>query len=512
LLRPSGGAGPRPRRRPDPQRARLTIHVAAPAAQLAAIALPVLAATDHQPAALPALFPGIPAQPLAEAAALVTQAEHTGSPGSLQQLPRPLARPRRLLLVGVGAGDEAGWRAAGAALARAARREPSLGIALPADVPPGPVRGLAEGLLLAAYQFRLGKTAAADAPRLRRVTLLAEQAERLRDEVALAGTVAEATCLARDLTNMPSLVKNPEWFAGQVRRAAAGVPGLRLRVRGQAELVAEGFGGILAVGSGSATEPRLVELAWRPRGAREHVVLIGKGITFDSGGISIKTRDGMKLMRKDMAGAAAVVAATLAAARLRLPVRVTALAPLAENMPGGQAWRPGDLVRHYGGQTTEVHNTDAEGRVVLADALAYASRRLAPDRLIDLATLTGAARVALGKQTAALYTGDDAFAGELAEAAEAAGENIWRMPLVEEYRELILSDLADVVNIGHDSSAGSIAAALYLQEFTGTARDCWAHVDMSAPSWADSNDAELVRGATGWGVRTLLRWLMTRTA
>ncbi|MBO0871391.1 MAG: leucyl aminopeptidase family protein, partial [Micromonosporaceae bacterium] len=403
------------------------------------------------------------------------------------------------------------WRAAGAALARAARREPGLGVALPDEVPPGAVLGLAEGLLLAAYRFRLGRTAPADAPRLRRVTLLAERPARLQPELARAGTVAEATYLARDLTNMPSLVKNPEWFAGQVRRAAAGVPGLRLRVWGPAELAAEGFGGILAVGSGSASGPRLVELAWRPRGVREHVVLVGKGITFDSGGISIKSRDGMKLMRKDMAGAAAVVATTLAAARLRLPVRVTALAPLAENMPGGGAWRPGDLVRHYGGQTTEVRNTDAEGRVVLADALAYASRRLGPDLLVDLATLTGAARVALGRQTAALYTADDALAAELAGAAQAAGENLWRLPLVEEYREQIRSDHADVVNVG-DGTAGSIAAALYLREFTGAARDRWVHLDMSAPSWADNNDAELAKGATGWGVRTLLRWLIARTA
>jgi leucyl aminopeptidase len=328
--------------------------------------------------------------------------------------------------------------------------------------------------------------------------------------LARARCAAELTCLARDLTNTPSLEKSPAWFASRVARAAAGTSGLRLTVREPRELAAEGFGGILAVGGGSSRGPRLVELGWRPRGVRRHVVLVGKGITFDTGGISIKTRDGMKLMRKDMAGAAAIVAATLGAARLGLPVRVTALAPLAENMPSGSAWRPGDVVRHYGGQTTEVLNTDAEGRVVLADALSYAARRLNPDVLVDLATLTGATAVALGKRTAALYSENDELAAQLRAAAAAAGENMWRMPLPDDYLELCASDLADVANVTLDGSAGSVAAALYLREFAGAARNHWAHLDMSAPSWADGADGELSKGATGWGVRTLLRWLETQ--
>jgi leucyl aminopeptidase len=235
---------------------------------------------------------------------------------------------------------------------------------------------------------------------------------------------------------------------------------------------------------------------------------VGKGITFDSGGISIKPREAMKLMRKDMGGAAAVIAATLGAAAMGLPVRVTALAPMAENMIGAGAFRPGDVVTHYGGKTSEILNTDAEGRVVLADVLVYAARRLAPDLLVDLATLTGANAVALGKRTAALYSDNDALAGELAAAAASAGENVWRMPLHEDYLEMLGSDVADLVNSA-EGGAGSVTAALYLREFTGTARDRWAHFDMSAPSWADSSDGELVKGATGWGVRTLLRWLET---
>ncbi|MCM0674234.1 peptidase M17 [Micromonospora phytophila] len=293
-----------------------------------------------------------------------------------------------------------------------------------------------------------------------------------------------------------------------VAAAVADVADLHLRVREPDELAAEGFGGILAVGGGSASGPRLVELDWRPADARTHVVLVGKGITFDTGGISIKPVPAMKLMRKDMAGAAAVVAATLGAAALRLPVRVTTLAPLAENMLSGSAFRPGDVVRHYGGTTSETTNSDAEGRLVLADALAYAVRELKPDLLVDLATLTGANAVALGKRTGALYSENDALAADVLAAVHAAGEAAWRMPLPTDYVEHLGSELADL-HSSPDRGAGSVMAALYLREFTGELRDRWLHVDMSAPSWAEGDDAELTKGATGWGVRSLLRWLGT---
>jgi leucyl aminopeptidase len=306
-------------------------------------------------------------------------------------------------------------------------------------------------------------------------------------------------------------LKSPEWLADQVTAAAGGHAGLRVAVREPAQLAADGFGGILAVGGGSVRGPRLVEIGWQPADARTHVVLVGKGITFDTGGISIKPRDAMKLMRKDMAGAAAVVAAAIGAAALRLPVRVTALAPLAENMVSGSAFRPGDVVRHYGGLTSETTNSDAEGRLVLADALAYAVHRLAPDLLVDLATLTGANAVALGKRTAALYSDSDELAGEVLAAAAESGESAWRMPLPIDYIEYLGSDLADLYS-APDRGAGSVVAALYLREFTGELSDRWVHIDMSAPSWAEGNDGELAKGATGWGVRALLRWLATLTA
>jgi leucyl aminopeptidase len=453
----------------------------------------------------------VPSRVAELATAFLADVEHTGAAGSVQALPRPGEVPRRLLLVGVGTGDEAGWRAAGAALSRAVQKEERLAVGLAAGAGPEALRGLVEGLLLASYRFRLAADPPDAAPTLRQVTVLvpeglAPEDADFTEALHVAQVTAEATYLARDLTNTPSQEKSPAWFAGQVTRAAAKRSGLTVKVRDPERLAAEGFGGILAVGGGSTRGPRLVELAWRPRHAERHVVLVGKGITFDSGGINLKTREGMKLMRKDMAGAAAIMAATLAAAQLNLPLRITALAPLAENMVSGHSARPGDIVRHYGGKTSEIINTDAEGRLVLADVLAYAARRLRPDLLVDLATLTGANAVALGKRTAALYSESDELAEQLAEAAGEAGEKVWRLPLTDDYVELFASEIADLANAA-EGGPGSIIAALYLREFTGTARDRWVHLDMSAPSWADSGDGELVKGATGWGVRTLLRWL-----
>jgi leucyl aminopeptidase len=440
-----------------------------------------------------------------EARELCRTADDPGRAGAVQTLARPLRTPAKVLLVGVGAADEAGWRQAGAAAARSVPGDERLRIALPDDVSPAAVRGLAEGLWLAGYRFR----DAPKGPRSAEVELVTQTPQPYASALATAMATAESVWFARDLTNMPSSVKNPAWFAEQVIAAAATRPGLTVTVRDEHRLAAEGFGGIVAVGGGSVTPPRLVELSWQPPDAGDavpHVVLVGKGITFDTGGISIKTREGMKLMRKDMGGAAAVIAATLGAADLRLPVRVTALAPLAENAVSGSAYRPGDVITHFDGTTSESTNSDAEGRLVLADALGYAVARLEPDVIIDLATLTGANSVALGNRTAALYSHDDDLAAALAAAGAAAGEQMWRMPLPDDYVEYLHSDIAD----RHSSpaqGAGSVVAALYLQEFLGDRIDHWAHFDMSAPSWAGKSDGELVKGATGWGARTLLRWL-----
>jgi leucyl aminopeptidase len=324
-----------------------------------------------------------------------------------------------------------------------------------------------------------------------------------------ARAVAEGVYLARDLTNTPSDRKCPKWLAERAGSAAAGVAELRVAIWDEKRLETAGFGAVLAVGRGSANPPRLVQLGWNPPGARTHVVLVGKGITFDTGGINVKSRDSMKLMRKDMGAAATVIAATVVAARLQLPVRITTLAPLAENAFGGDAMRPGDVVRHWGGLTTEVLNTDAEGRLVLADTLAYVTATECPDVVIDLATLTGAQSVALGKRTAALFTESDHLAVALSEAATAAGESLWRLPLVEDYRDCLTGQVADLANIAmdRDPGAGAVVAALFLREFTGAARSRWAHLDISGPAWSDSATGELAKGATGWGVRTIVNFL-----
>ncbi|MFI7541232.1 leucyl aminopeptidase family protein [Actinoplanes sp. NPDC049599] len=446
----------------------------------------------------------VPADLAAELAALLSSADDPGQPGAVQVLPRPTRQPGKVLLAGVGPGDEAGWRAAGAAVIRTVRPDEPLQIQLLAGVPADALRGLAEGLWLGGYRFR----DAPKGPRTTEITIAAGESQAYGQSLETARVTAAATWLARDLANTPASVKNPAWFAEQVVAEAATRPGLTVTVREPEQLAAEGFGGILAVGGGSATPPRLLELSWDPGPASRHVVLVGKGITFDTGGLSIKTRDGMKLMKKDMSGAAAVVAATLGAADLRLPVRVTALAPLAENAVSGSAYRPGDVITQYDGSTTESTNSDAEGRLVLADALAYAVAELRPDVVLDLATLTGANSVALGKRTAALYSHDDALARSLAAAGEAAGERMWRLPLPDDYLDYLHSDIAD----RHSSptrGAGSVVAALFLSEFLGDQLDRWAHLDMSAPSWAEQDDADLSQGATGWGTRTLLRWLPT---
>jgi leucyl aminopeptidase len=474
------------------------IRVAAESGAARAVALPVLAAPTGPE--LPSTVYELPEEARAEAAELL--GEFDGEAGATRVLRRPLRTPGHLLLAHAGGGDEAGWRAAGAAVSRAFEDETSITVAMPADASPAAVRGLVEGLSLAAYRFSMSGEPAVE----RDVTVVVGDPSRYGSALATAIATAEATRLARDLTNTPSSLKNPAWFAGQVVAAVDGRPGLSVTVREPEQLAVEGFGGILAVGGGSASPPRLVELSWHPPGARSHVVLVGKGITFDTGGISIKPVDAMKIMRKDMGGAAAVIAATLGAAALDLPVRVTALAPLAENLLSGSAFRPGDVVRHYGGLTSETTNSDAEGRLVLADALAYAVERLSPDLLIDLATLTGANAVALGKRTAALYSESDDLAAALIGAAAEAGEQAWRMPLAADYVEYLGSEVADLYS-APDRGAGSVTAALFLREFLGDRRDRWVHLDMSAPSWSDSADGVLPKGATGWGVRTLLRWL-----
>ncbi|TDB90485.1 leucyl aminopeptidase [Actinomadura sp. KC216] len=427
-----------------------------------------------------------------------------GEPGEITATQVRLGdRMRELLLYGVGDAAPADLRKAGAALARRGRGR----TALVAGVPAGDLAAFVEGALLACYEFKIG---APPHPAKKAVGTLAVLTEAGPESDAPAielGTArARATALARDLANTPSREKDPSWLAAQAERVAADA-GLTVRVRGEKELVEEGFGGLIAVGAGSSRPPRLIELSYLPdEPAERHVVLVGKGITFDSGGLSLKPNEGMKTMKTDMAGGAAVIAVMSALRGLGVRARVTGLVAAAENMPSGSSMRPSDVISHYGGTTSEVLNTDAEGRLVLADALAYADAELAPDVVVDVATLTGAAKVALGLRHAALFATDDALAAALTEAGTEAGERVWRMPLVEDYRAAIDSDVADINNIGRGGyGGGSITAALFLREFAGDRP--WAHLDIAGPGRSTSDDAELTRGATGFGTRLLLTWL-----
>ena len=414
--------------------------------------------------------------------------------------------PRELLLYGVGEGGPARLRRAAAALARRGRGRTAL-VAQAPDADPAGVAAFAEGALLGSYTFTIG--AAASRPPLGTFALTGADPAALRDAAGRGTRVAAATALARDLANTPSTEKDPSWLAARAEEIAAQA-GLAVRVRGEKELAEGGFGGLLAVGAGSARPPRLIELSYpgagRSTGAGRHVVLVGKGITFDTGGLSLKPNEGMKTMKTDMAGGAVVMAVMSALRDLGVRDRVTGLVAAAENMPSGSSMRPGDVITHYGGTTCEVLNTDAEGRLVLADALAYADAELDPDVIVDVATLTGAAKVALGLRHGALFARDDDLARALTEAGAAAGEPVWRLPLVEDYRRAIESDVADVANIERRGfGGGSIMAALFLREFVGDRT--WAHLDIAGPGRSTSEDGELTKGATGFGARLLLAWL-----
>jgi leucyl aminopeptidase len=432
-------------------------------------------------------------------------ARATGKAGEVTAVPVHRDGVDRVLLVGVGGGSDRELRRASAAMVRGAAGSRSLATTLAADRPPESVRPIAEALGLASYSFSL-QPGRKPAP-LKRARLVVDEPALVRAHLARVRVVTEAVTRARDLANAPSLGKSPAWLAGQARELGEGA-GVAVSVREVAALEAEGFGGVLAVGQGSARPPCFVEMTWAPAGATRHVVLVGKGITFDSGGLSLKQADPMMAMKTDMAGGAAVIATMAALQALDVPARVTGLIPMAENMPSGSSVRPSDVVTHYGGRTDEVVNTDAEGRVVLADALAYAVATLSPDVIVDIATLTGAASRGLGRRHGALYTTTEELREELLGAASAAGERLWPMPLAADYRDALDSDIADLRNIADPRrhySGGSIVAALFLREFVGTVP--WAHLDVAGPARSDVDEDEVTKGATGFGVRTFLSWL-----
>jgi leucyl aminopeptidase len=408
---------------------------------------------------------------------------------------------------------EALRRAVGAAV-RELAGTPSVALAVPAD-DVELATAAAEGALLGAYAYRAYRRRTADAakPPVEQLLLITSRHRdrALAAAVDRAHVVAEAVAATRDLVNCPPVDLYPASFADAAREQAAGLP-VKVTVLDETQLAADGYGGLLGVGQGSVRPPRLVKVAYAPRGASRHVALVGKGITFDSGGLSIKPAQGMETMKLDMAGAAAVLQTVLAAARLRLRVRVTGWLCLAENMPSATAQRPSDVITIYGGRTVEVLNTDAEGRLVLADGIVAAAEEK-PDAIVDIATLTGAQMIALGNRVSAVMGSDDDLVAHVRAAADAAGEQVWPMPLPEELRGSMDSPVADIANVG-ERFGGMLVAGLFLREFVPTLegdaqrRVPWAHLDIAGPAFNESSPHGYTgKGGTGVGVRTLLTLL-----
>jgi leucyl aminopeptidase len=415
------------------------------------------------------------------------------------------------LLLGLGPRAEvtaASLRKAGAALARRARTATSV-VTTVLDAAPDTVdraaaaQAFAEGIALGNYQFLEYKTKA-EPSKLERVEVRARGGARVQSALDRGTLVSGAVSWARDIVNQPAAAKSPAAFADAAKRLLRG-KGVTVKVLAGPELRAEGLGGIVGVGQGSEQPPRLVKVSYSPPGARGSLALVGKGVVFDSGGLSIKTASGMETMKTDMSGAAAVLATMSVLKALGVRAKVTAYVPMVENMPSGTAIRPGDVLKIRNGKTVEVLNTDAEGRLILADALSLAAED-APDAMIDLATLTGACMVALGDKIAGLMGNREPWVVQVREAADRAGESVWPLPLPQEYRKQIDSEIADVKNIG-SSYGGALTAGLFLEEFVGDVT--WAHLDIAGPARASSDDGELVKGGTGFGVRTLVELAST---
>jgi leucyl aminopeptidase len=419
-----------------------------------------------------------------------------------------------VLLVGVGERDRFDVIAMRRALGRAAQGLGRFGHAatsFPLAVQGGDgseaIQAAAEGLALGDYRFTRYKSDD-DQRRLTKITVVGGgDAKAGREAVRRAEVTAEAVAWARDLVNTPAGDLPPAQLAREAQKMAK-AEGLTCRILTEAELKKRGFGGLIGVGQGSVNPPRLIELEYRGGGGARPIALTGKGIAFDSGGLSIKDAKGMETMKIDMGGAASILATMRAIARLKPKVNVVAAIPSAENMPSGSAQKPGDVIRHYGGKTSEVLNTDAEGRLILADALALLAEKR-PACIVDTATLTGACMIALGTDIAGALGNDDGLVQELVDAGRATGEPIWPLPLHRDYRRLIDSNVADVKNIG-ERWGGAITAALFLAEFVGDVP--WVHLDIAGPTFSEKGHDLGPKGATGFPVRALVRFVLDRAA
>ena len=424
-------------------------------------------------------------------------------------------------LVGVGPAAQvtaSTVRRAAAALARGCSRHARVAVRLPdgTGVDAAAARqALAEGVILGGYRYTaLKSSAGADdgssgAAKLERVDVVGSTSATAKEALQRGAAVAGAVCLARDLSNEPGGSLTAPAFADKTA-AMAREAGLECKVWTTDDIEAAGFGGVLGVNRGSSQPPRFVELTYEPEGEpAATLAYVGKGITFDAGGLSIKTAQGMMMMKMDMCGAAAIIGAMSVLPAVAAPARVKAYLPMTDNMLGGDATRPGDVLTIRNGKTIEVLNTDAEGRLILADALSLACED-EPDAIVDLATLTGACMVALGPSIAGLMGNDDSFVDDVRAAADRAGERVWHLPLPADYVKQFDSNVADMKNIG-GPHGGALTAGLILQQFV--ADDVpWVHLDIAGPARAESDDGEICKGGTGFGVRTLVELASTFTA
>jgi len=421
-------------------------------------------------------------------------------------------------LVGLGPAAEvtaATVRRAAAVLARSCSRHARVAVRLAGDtdVDAGSAsQALAEGAVLGAYRYTEFKSGAADTegdsgqPKLTRVDVVGSTSAAAKKALERGGAISAAVCLARDLANEPGGSLTAPAFAEKTE-AVAREAGLECRVWTREDIEAARLGGLLGVNRGSTQPPRFVELTYEPEGdPAATLAYVGKGITFDAGGLSIKTAQGMMAMKMDMCGAAAIIGAMSVLPVVGAPVRVKGYLPMTDNMLGGDATRPGDVLTTRNGKTIEVLNTDAEGRLILADALALACED-EPDAIVDLATLTGACMVALGPSIAGLMGNDEAFIDQVRAAADRTGERVWPLPLPADYAKQIESNVADIKNIG-GNYGGTLTAGLILKEFVDDAIP-WAHLDIAGPARAESDDAEITKGGTGFGVRTLIELAST---
>jgi leucyl aminopeptidase len=435
----------------------------------------------------------------------------TGKSGEVTKVPGPKpGKSANLIAVGLGEAPDGALKtedlriAAGTGV-RAAKTTQSVAFALPtpdADC----IRAIAEGALLGRYSFTAYKSAegAADAPGT--LTVLTDLARNKDAKTALerAEVTADAVHQVRDWVNTPPSDLNPVDFAAQTLKLGKEY-GVKVEVMDEKALAKGGYGGILGVGQGSSNPPRLIKISYTPKKPVTHLAFVGKGITFDSGGLSLKTASGMISMKADMAGAAAVIGATVAIARLGLPVQVTTYAAMAENMPSGSAARPSDVLTMYGGKTVEVLNTDAEGRLVLGDALVRASEDQ-PDLIVDVATLTGACVVALGTKVAGAFANTDTARDRVVDAAIAAGEAMWPLPIPAEMLDKLKSHskVADLANITGEPWGGALAAAAFLGDFVADGID-WVHLDVAGPAFNEGGATGYTpAGGTGYAVRTLV--------